>query len=132
VAVVDLDAKRAARSEAERKPHQVVFGGETFSFPPTVPLEALDLMAEGRFRSAFRLLLADDSETARFMAHRPDDGDLDELMRGLYGQALGESSASLGSSANGGRPSSKTGKRTTAGTSRKTATGLTNAERAGS
>jgi hypothetical protein len=132
MATVDLDARRAARSEAESQPHRVVFGGETFTFPPTVPLEALDLMAEGRFRHAFRLLLDDDTATARFMAHRPDDGDLDELMRGLYGQTLGEPSASPGSSANGGRPSKPTSRTTTTSTSRKRATAPDSAESAGS
>src|ERR1044072_513764 len=111
MATVDLDAKRAARSEALSEPHTVVFGGEKFELPPKIPLESVELMAEAKFRDAFRILLGEDDITDRFFAHRPDDGDLEAIM-GLYGQP-GESSASPVSSLNGGRPPSRTGKRTT-------------------
>ena len=127
---LDLDAKRAARSEAQNEPHAVVFGGEEFTFPAWMPLGFLDYLDAGKMRAAFALLFGEDDEadppggevTARFFSHRPDNGDLREISRALYSTSLGEPSASPDSSANGGRPSKPTGKRTTTGTSRPTAT----------
>lgn len=118
MASLDLDAKRAARSEAEQEPHKVTLGGEVFELRPRLPLEALDLMTEGAFRPAFRLILLDGQGEAfgRFFSHVPDDGDLEAIVEGLYGQALGESSASPASSANGGRRSRPTSPRTTTST----------------
>jgi hypothetical protein len=132
MAVLDLDAKRAARSEVENKPHEVVFGGETFLFPVRMPLEFMDLL-DVTPRQAFALLFDEDVDatpaggeiTARFFKHRPDDGDLREISRALYSTDLGESKASPDTSANGGRPSKRTGKRTISGTSRPTATAPT-------
>jgi hypothetical protein len=118
---LDLDAKRAARDEAVALPHEVVLGGEVFSLPAKIPLEAIDLMAEGSFRAAFRLLLFDDQEQLdRFMSHRPDDGDLEEIM-GLYGTP-GESSGSRPSLTSNGSRSKPTSRRATTSTSRKPAT----------
>ena len=130
MASLDLDARRAARAEATGEPHEVTLGGEVFRFRPRIPLEALDLMAEGKFRPAFRLMLFDDRDgkkvkvTAldRFFSHVPDDADLEDIVEGLYGQAPGEFSASPASSANGGRPQRPIGKATTTATSRRTVT----------
>lgn len=130
MAHLDLDAKRAARSEAENASHEVTFGGEMFLLPPRIPLECLDLMRDGAFREAFRLLLNDEQEAARFLAHRPDDADLEELM-GLYGEP-GESSASPATSANGGRRSKPTSRRPTSSTSRPAPTAPPSAAPAGS
>lgn len=127
---LDLDAKRAARSEAENSPHEVVFGGEVFALPPRMPLECLDLMKEGEFRAAFRLLLGDEDAAARFMRHRPDDADLTELMS-LYGEAP-ESLASAPSLSNGGRPLRPTSPPPTGSTSPPAATAPTSAAPAGS
>jgi hypothetical protein len=130
MAHLDLDAKRAARAEAENAPHEVVLGGETFTLPPRIPLECLDLVQEGDFRAAFRLLLDDEEALIRFLAHRPDDEDLAELL-GLYGEP-GESAASPVSSANGGRQPKQTSRRPTTSTSRRHATANSNAAPAGS
>jgi hypothetical protein len=128
---LDLDAKRRARSEAINKPHEVTFGGEEFSLPVRIPLECLDLMAEARFRDAFEVLLWGDPElTERFFKHRPDDGDLEEIM-GLYGEP-GESSGSPVSSRSNGSRSRPTSRRATTSTSRKRATELTPVEADGS
>ena len=105
MASLDLDAKRRARSDAVNLPHEVTFGGETFSLPAQIPLECLDLMAE-----------------AKFMAHRPDSLDLEEIM-GLYGEP-GESSGSRPSSLSTGSLSKPTSRRATTSTSRKRATDL--------
>jgi len=124
MASLDLDAKRAARSEASNEAHEVVFGGESFTFPAWMPLEFLDYLDAGRMRMAFALLFDEDLDadppggevTARFFSHRPDNGDLREISRALYSTNVGESSASPDSSPNGGRPSKPTGKRTTTAT----------------
>jgi hypothetical protein len=124
MASLDLDAKRAARSEAQNEPHEVTFGGETFTFPAWMPLEFVDYLDAGKMRVAFALLFDEDVDadppggevTARFFKHRPDNGDLREISQALYSTTVGESSASPGSSANGGRPSSKTGKAITTAT----------------
>lgn len=121
---VDLDAKRAGRSEATNKPHAAQLGGERFEFPARMPLEFLDRMTTGTPRAAFAVLFGEDPDatpaggevTARFFSHRPDDGDLEAISQSLYSTPMGESAASPTFSANGGRPPSKTGKRTTAAT----------------
>lgn len=120
---LDLDAKRRARAEAISLPHEVTFGGEAFSLPAQIPLEALDLMAEARFRDAFRILLYDDPEQVeRFFKHRPDNLDLEQVM-GLYGEP-GESSGSRPSLSSNGSRSKRTSKRAITSTSRKPATDL--------
>ena len=126
MAVVDLDAKRAARSEAENTPHTVRLGGEEFQIPPRLPLAFMDHLVNMDFGQAMRALLGD--EWPRFAKLDPDMDDLMEIAEQCY--ALGDFMAgrpapSPASSANGGRPSRRTGKRTTAATSRKTATAPT-------
>ena len=123
----DLNAKRAARAEALGEPHEIELGDETFTLPIEMPMEALDLMNEAKFRPAFALVFEEDHDedgeatpaggavTARFFKQRPSTADLEEIM-GLYGKP-GESSATPTSSLNGGRPSSPTGSPTTDETS---------------
>lgn len=128
--VIDLDAKRVARAEAQGDPPEVVLGGERFSLPVELPLETLDLMADGQFREAFSILLGGEVEMRRLFRHRPTDADLEELM-GVYGDAP-ESLASPRSSAATGTRSRPTGRPPTSGTSRRTATAPTGAAPAGS
>jgi hypothetical protein len=124
MAHLDLDAKRAARSEAEQTPHEVVLGGETFELAPMIPLEALDLMADAAFREAFALLLGPEDAT-RFFRHKPDQSDLEQILS-LYGEP-GESLASAASSPSIGKRSRPTSKRTTTSTSRPAATATASA-----
>lgn len=128
--IVDLDARRAARAEAQGEPPEVVLGGERFTLPVRLPLEALDLMADGQFRAAFRLLLADEDAVSRFFAHRPDDADLEDLMS-VYGEP-GNSSASAPSVPSIGTRSRPTSPRRTASTSQPAPTVPASAESAGS
>jgi hypothetical protein len=131
MATVDLDAKRAARSEATNQPHEITLGGEQFTLPARIPLESIELMAEGAFRQAFRILLFDDPDQVdRFFSHRPDDGDLEEIMA-LYG-APGESSGSPASSPSNGSRLKPTSRATTTSTSRKRAGALPTSGPAGS
>jgi hypothetical protein len=113
MASLDLDARRAARAEVTGEPHEVTLGGEVYQFQPLIPLEALELMTEAHYRAAFRLMLVakpgtEDAMVSRFFANLPDETDLDDIVKGLYRQRPGESSASPASSANGGRPSRQT------------------------
>jgi hypothetical protein len=129
--IVNLDARRAARAEAAGEPPGFILGGEEFTLPLTCPLEALDLMAEARFRDAFQILLFDDADAVeRVFKHRPDDADLEDIMS-VYGDS-GESSASAPSSGRIGKRSRRTSRATTTSTSRKPATALQPSEPAGS
>jgi hypothetical protein len=94
---LDLDELRAARSEADKATRSVQFGGERFEFPVRMPLEFGDLLNAGRFGAAFRALLGD-ADGDRFLAHRPDDLDLQVLSERLYGVEQGEALASSSSS----------------------------------
>lgn len=122
--IVNLDARRAARAEVADEPPGFILGGEEFALPLKLPLECLDLMADGRFRAAFRVLLFDDEDAVeRVFKHRPDDADLEDILS-VYGQP-GESGASARSSRSTGRRSRQTSKPTTTSTSRERATDLT-------
>lgn len=109
MAKVNLDAVRAARSEAQQEPHEVEFGGETFLFTPEMPLEFAELLANARLSSAVRVLLVNGADLDRFLALKPLVSDM-EAIASLYGMgSLGESTASAESSkntSNGSRPTS--------------------------
>lgn len=132
MARLDLDAKRAARSEAENTPHTVVLGNEEFTLPPRLPLAFLDHLTSLEFAPAMRVLLGDRWEA--FAAHQPDLEDLMAIAE-VYGVGdfLGATaSVSPASSPAGGSPSKPTGRRTTTGTSPKTATAAARSGSAGS
>lgn len=121
MAKLDLDQRRAARSEAARTPHEVTIGGETFLLRPFQPLEFVELLKTGQVADAMRLLMVNPDDWARMAAHQPDSGDLELMLEELYGTPLGEQSASTGSSPNGGPSSRPTSPPPTASTSRKPA-----------
>ena len=125
MATIDLDARRAARTETENKPHEATLGGRTYRFKPRMPLEFTDLLnTPGRIAEAIKLILVDPDDWAEFRQAVPDDDDLIAITE-LYGVDLGEAVASAGSSLNGGASSRPTSKPTTASTSRKRATAPT-------
>lgn len=97
MASLDLDARRAARSETLQEPHKVTFGGEVFTFPPMPPMEALELLDQFKVREGFLLLLGEE-EGRRFLEHRPDMVDLGEIVEELYATTMGELLASFNSS----------------------------------
>jgi len=131
MARLDLNAVRAARSEADNAPHEVVLGydkdgaEQVFTVPPRMPLLFLDHLAKLEFTEAMQALLGSEEAWARFAAARAELEDLVTIAADLYGigDLLGEASASRASSPNGGRPSKPTGRPTTTATSPKTATG---------
>lgn len=127
---VDWNARRKARAEAQGDPVQLLVGDDRFTLPVELPLETLDLMAEGKFRDAVTVLLGSEAEMRRLFAHRPTAADLEDLMA-MYGDP-GESSASLPSAPAIGRRSRPTSTRPTKSTSERSATAPTGAEPAGS
>ena len=108
---IDLDAKRAARAAARKEtptdPITLTLGGITYTLPEEVPADFVDLIAEGRFREGFEVLLEDD-----FDAFWANDLTLDDLksfadeIAPAYG--LGGGSGNSGGS---GRSSRRTGRR---------------------
>jgi hypothetical protein len=134
MARLDLNATRAARSEAENAPHEVVLGydasgaEQVFLVRPRMPLEFPAMLARGMFDDAIKLILVDPSDWERMRAAIPEEDDL-MAMADLYAVDLGESPASAPSSMNGGRSSRPTSSGSTGSTSRKRAGG---AKRSGS
>lgn len=121
--VVDLDAARAIRREANKQPPKVVLGGQTFLLPIELPLEASLLLAdmseadEGQAAKAImsmvEILLGDQAEA--FLANKLSGDDLKAFLYGVlpaygFGAAgdLGESQASESSSPSTSRPSKPT------------------------
>ena len=111
MARVDLNAKRAARSEAQNKPHELALGFDAsgaelvWLLKPRMPLEFAELLSQGRTGTAMKLLLVNPDDWERMREFVPEDDDLYDISR-LYDVDLGESSASSPSS-NGGGPSSR-------------------------
>lgn len=108
--VVDLDAARAARREANGKVPTVLFGGVSLTLPIEMPVgvalcladveQARDTAAVGRaIMETIRLLLGEQMET--FLEQNPSMADLEELFEGMmkvYGLEPGEPQASEPSS----------------------------------
>jgi hypothetical protein len=105
MAAIDLDARRAARSEAENTPHELIVGGRTYRLKPRMPLEFSDRLTEGKLVAAMQLLLVDPAEWEALRAAELDDADL-VAIADLYAVSLPQSPGSATSSTNGG-PSSK-------------------------
>ena len=128
MARLDLNASRAARSEAENEPHEVVLGfdatgaEQVFRLRPRMPLEFPSLLARGLFREAMELILVDPSDWQRMREAVPEEDELLE-MANLYGVNVGEAPASTHSSSNGGRSSRSTSRPPTISTLPKRAGG---------
>jgi hypothetical protein len=123
---IDLNATRAARTEAQNQPHEVVLGfdasgaEQVFKLRPRMPLEFPSLLARGLFDEAVKLILVDPQDWERMRAAVPEEDDL-MAIADLYALDLGESSASPPSSSNGGRSSRPTSSGSTVSTSRRRA-----------
>jgi len=87
--VIDLDARRAQRAEAESEDFSVRIGGEDFTFPNVRewPVEITERLSNGDLTGAIRLLLPE-ADHSRFFATRPTMGDLSDLFDSL-GQSAG-------------------------------------------
>lgn len=128
MARIDLNATRAARSEAENQPHEVVLGfdasgaEQVFKLRPRMPLEFPVLLARGLFDEAVKIILVDQDDWERMRAAVPEEEDL-MAIADLYALDLGESPASARSSTNGGQSARPTSSGSTRSTSRKRAGG---------
>jgi hypothetical protein len=107
MAVIDLNAHRAARSEAENKPHDLILGFDdegkprVYQLRPRMPVEFTDLLVAGKMGEAMQLLLVDPNDWAELRKAVPDDDDLAAVTE-LYAVNLPESPGSASSSPNGG------------------------------
>lgn len=114
----DLDAVVAAESEANGEPHEVTWGGETFSVPRTSdwPLETFDLLGQGEIASALAGVLGEQWEPF-YLARKPTMGTAHALLNGIAEregfQDMGESAASLPSPNRATRRSKQTSSTTT-------------------
>ena len=127
MARLDLNAKRAARSEAENRPHEVVLGfdasgaEQVFLFQPRLHLETTSLLLAGRGDEVLKLNLVNPDDWERLRKAVPDESDLLDILNELYAADVGESPASARSSKNGGQNSRPTSKGSTRSTSAKRA-----------
>jgi hypothetical protein len=92
--VIDLDAARAARAEANAEAPVVRFGGVDYTLPVELPWAMVEAAASGDaggLVTAVKLLLGDQWET--FESAQPSIGDLRILVEGvaeLYGVDSGK------------------------------------------
>jgi hypothetical protein len=118
---IDLDALRAAREAASLPSIPLQFGGDDFTVPNYVywPAEAQEALLTGNLRLAFELILGE-AQFDKFWSHRPQIGDMNDLMdeldrRVMAGQGnLPRSSPTSGST---GRPLTPISAPSTASTS---------------
>lgn len=119
MARIDLDAERQQRKAPVK--HTIVLGGEEFTFPDVggFPLEAMDLISQGAFGEAFKLILGEEAY-GRFSRYTPDVADANTLMRKLTAVAgvgnLGNLPGSPAPRASGGTRSKRTSGGTTVST----------------
>jgi hypothetical protein len=117
---LDLDALRAARSEAIKDPRTVRFGGKVWGLPDELSLDAVLAMAGGNTLTALQEILGE--QWVDFKAVGLTANDFRAFAAGIdkiYGAAEGEASASPGSSSNTGSQSRRTSNGSTASTSRR-------------
>lgn len=113
MARVDLNAKRAARSEAENAPHELVLGynpdgsEQVFLLRSELPMEFSALLRRGLSDEAMQLILVNPGDWERLRKEIPEDSDWYDITS-LYDMAPGESSASTPSPNGDGRNSRPT------------------------
>lgn len=95
---IDLDAARAARSEARPKelPKSVRFGGKDYTLPAELPYDFAHFSAFGDLKSAIRVLLGEEA-FVKFWENAPTVEDMTEFndhLQTVYGKSKGESNAS--------------------------------------
>lgn len=91
-AVVDLDARRAARLE-RTGPKQVRHGGKVWLFKPELPMQVVENFTAGDIAGAFQRILVDPELADEFLAAGDlSQDDFKELMTAVYGLDLGNSS----------------------------------------
>lgn len=148
MAELDLDAVKAAKSEATKEPHRLKLRDVHFELPGACPGLLFDVMLEGQLAET----QAEQIRLGVELFHRIkkivgpekwealldagfDADDFEVLFQGVakvYGFTVGESRASRGSSPNGGRRARPTSNGSTRSTSRKPSSAKTVSPPAGS
>jgi hypothetical protein len=91
-ALVDLDARRAARLERSG-PKQVRFGGKEWLLKPELPMRCIENFTAGDILGAFRRILVVPEMADDFLAAGDlSQDDFKELMEAVYSLDLGNSS----------------------------------------
>jgi hypothetical protein len=89
-AVIDLDARKAARME-KSGPRQVRFGGREWSFRPELPMKVVSDFAAGDLAGAFGRLLVEPEMADEFLSSGDlSQQDFKDLMSLVYGLDLGK------------------------------------------
>ena len=122
--LIDLNARRAARSTAEREPKQLRVGERTFDLVPEIMLSTVQAVTDGNLASAARHMLVDPEADFEEFSQSVSLDDLGWLITN-YGANLGESSGSTEPSDGTGEPSTPTSDASTASTSPTSATAPT-------
>lgn len=111
--ILDLNAKRAARSQARGEGMQMLLGEETFELVDELPIEIGEMASNGEMWSAFKVMLRDpDGDWERLRKCRPSFNDIMDVVE-YFGTTLGESVRSSETSATTGQPSRPTSTATT-------------------
>src|SRR5215831_17529420 len=101
---------------------KLILGDEEFDLVDELPIEIGELATDNKVPEALRIMLRDpDADWERLKAQRPSFNDVLDVVA-FFGEALGESVRSAGSSTTTTPPSSATGSVTTDETSEPTST----------
>lgn len=89
-AVIDLDARKAARLES-KGPRTIRFGGQDWVLKPELPMQCVENFTAGDLVGAFALILVDPGDAAAFLASAElTREDMTDLMSVVYGVDLGK------------------------------------------
>lgn len=91
---LDLDARRAERTQKQKKPKTFRANGVVYEVPADLPLSVVTIMSEGKLAAAFRALLGPEQYASLFEQNLFTNDDLTDLFGVLYGQNPGEAKAS--------------------------------------
>jgi hypothetical protein len=100
---------------------QLILGTEEFDLVDELPIEIGELAADNKIPEALRMMLRDPADWERLKAQKPSFNDVLDVVS-YYGEALGESVRSHGSSTTTSPLSKPTGSATTGETSVPTST----------
>ena len=116
----DLDAARAQRREAAGDPSEFVFGGDTFTVPPSSewPISVRDSLTGGDVVAAMKEILGEQWET--FSGHGPTIGDVTALLDWVAGENGMGSSGKSSDSSDSSKSTPKRSKRTSSASTRQT------------
>jgi hypothetical protein len=110
---LDLNARRAARADANAEPKCAVLDGRVYQLVDELPVAVMEYAAESDVVGAVKAMLKNPDQDWTEFAKRLTIQDVNELIT-MYGATLGESLASMDSSVSTGVPSGQTSNGSTA------------------